>query len=75
MAGWVRWKNAGLQPSCTGCTQAGSDVRVNPEPPGENGASDTGTRASPFLEQLFDYLPTEMLSLPQIQVICKGVLV
>ena len=67
----MRWKNAGLQTSCVCFTQDVSDLRVTSEPPGGNGASDFGTRASPFLEQHFDYLPTEMLSLPQIQMICK----
>lgn len=68
----MRWKNAGPQPSCICFTQDMSDLRETPEPPGGKGANDFGTGASPFLEQNFDCLATEMLSLPQIQMIGKG---
>lgn len=61
------------QLSCTGFTQEVSDLRLMPEPPGENGPSDLGTRASPFLGQVFVCLPAEVLSLQPIEMICKEI--
>lgn len=44
-----------------------------PEPPGENGTSDFGTRALHFHGEVFACLPAEMLSLQQIEMIRKEI--
>lgn len=60
-----------LQLSCICYTQDVSDLRLMPEPPGKNGPSDFGTRASHFLGQAF--ASAEIMSLQQIEMICKEI--